>query len=115
MKPTINNTYYKTLKAIIESANFTTKEMELLDAKLNQAEIKNDIGVITLNSRFELEDTETGRIWNLTLTLPHQANMKKQKLSVLSSLGVALIGYKKDMLVEADNQKKYRILNVINE
>lgn len=119
MKPIISDTDYKVLQGIIERANFKSEEMEKLEAELERAEKVNDNefvkDIIKLNSRFEVEDIETNRVRELTLTLPHQANIKKQKLSIFSPLGVALIGSRKGAIVEWGGMKTCKILNVVNE
>jgi len=73
--------------------------------------------VIRLNSSFEAEDVNTKKLWKLTVTLPQQANIKEQKISIFSPLGVALIGFKKGMTVKwalPGGMKTLKILNVIN-
>ncbi len=105
MIPVISNTTYATLKALIMNCppHLKTKEVGQLATELERADVVEDEeinkDVIALNSAFEIEDTETNKTWKLTLTLPDQANVKEQKISVFSPLGVALIGFRKGMTV----------------
>lgn len=48
---------------------------------------------IGLNSQVEIEDLDTGEIEKYTLTLPAQADLEQGRLSVLTPLGVGLLGY----------------------
>jgi regulator of nucleoside diphosphate kinase len=55
-------------------------------------EIPEDI--ITVNSRAELLDLETGERMEFTLVLPMDANIEAGKISVLAPLGAAMLGYR---------------------
>ncbi|MCC6548718.1 MAG: GreA/GreB family elongation factor [Ignavibacteriaceae bacterium] len=124
MKPVISNTDYVTLKSLIVNCppHLKSKELGQMMDELDKAEVVTDkkIGndVIKLNSLFEAEDLSTNKIWKLMLTLPGEANLKEQKISVFSPLGVALIGFKKGMTIQSalpGGMKKFKILNVVNE
>ncbi len=123
MTPVISSKDYHTLKTLITSYpdNLKSKEIGQLMEELERAEIVEedqlDEDVIRLNSSFEAEDVLTKKLWKLTVTLPQQANIKEQKISVFSPLGVALIGFKKGMTVKWElpgGMKTLKILNVIN-
>ncbi len=123
MKPIISNKDYQALKTLITGYpdNLKSKEIGQLMEELERADIVDeealDEDIIRLNSSFEAEDVATKKIWKLTLTLPQQANVKEQKISVFSPLGVALIGFRKGMTVKwalPGGMKTLKILNVIN-
>ncbi len=123
MKPIISHKDYQTLRNLVNGypEHLKTKEIGQLMEELDRAEKVDesalDIDIIKINSVFEAEDINTGKILKLTLTLPHQANLKEQKISVLSPLGVALIGFRKGMTVEwqlPGGMKTLKILDVIN-
>lgn len=123
MKPIISNKDYQALKTLITGYpdNLKSKEIGQLMEELERADIVDeealDDDIIRLNSSFEAEDVATKKIWKLTLTLPQQANVKEQKISVFSPLGVALIGFRKGMTVKwalPGGMKTLKILNVIN-
>lgn len=49
--------------------------------------------VVTMNSRFKLIYTDTGKEKSYTLAFPSEADLEEGKLSILSDLGVAILGY----------------------
>lgn len=124
MKPVISNSDYTTLKSLIVNCpqHLKTKEIGQLMEELNKAEIVTDkkLGndVIKLNSLFEAEDIVSKKSWKLMLTLPGDANLKEQKISVFSPLGVALIGFKKGMTIQwalPGGMKNIKIVDVVNQ
>jgi regulator of nucleoside diphosphate kinase len=71
----------------------TGLKAELARAKIVGAdEIRAD--VITMNSRAELLDLETGERMEFTLVFPMDANIEAGKISVLAPLGTAMLGYR---------------------
>ena len=80
---------------VSERAKF---EMSLLENELNRAQIvaSDDLppDVITMNSRAELLDLESGERVEFTLVLPADANINDGKISVLAPLGTAMLGYR---------------------
>lgn len=123
MKPIISNTDYKTLYSLIQDmpASQRTKEMgqlqRELESALKVADEKLGDDIIRLNSYFEVKDSATGKTLQLRLVMPKMADLSQQKISVLSPLGVALIGFKEGMLVEwilPGGPKKLQILKVVN-
>jgi regulator of nucleoside diphosphate kinase len=73
-------------------------EMSSLAAELARAEIveAHDIppDVITMNSRAELLDLETGERMEFTLVFPNEADIDAGKISILAPLGTAMLGYR---------------------
>ena len=73
-------------------------EMRALEAELARAEIVEprevSPDVITMNSRAELLDLQTGERMDFTLVLPVNANIEAGKISVLAPLGTAMLGYR---------------------
>ena len=73
-------------------------EVKALKGELQRAEIvhSNQIpsDVITLNSHVLLHDLDTGERMEFTLVLPFAADINEKKLSVLSPLGTAILGYR---------------------
>lgn len=51
--------------------------------------------VITMNSRVILKDVESGEKMEYTLVFPEQANIEEGRLSVVSPIGTAILGYSK--------------------
>ena len=56
-------------------------------------------GVVTMDSRVEFEDLQTGEIEEYTITFPDRANIEEKRLSILAPIGTALIGYREGDLV----------------
>jgi regulator of nucleoside diphosphate kinase len=73
-------------------------ELRLLENELKRARIvaPDDLppDVITMNSRAELLDLESGERMEFTLVLPADANINDGKISVLAPLGTAMLGYR---------------------
>jgi regulator of nucleoside diphosphate kinase len=73
-------------------------ELRLLENELRRArivtpeEVPSD--VITINTRAELLDLETGERMEFTRVLPADANINDGKISVLAPLGTAMLGYR---------------------
>lgn len=73
---------------------------------------------IRINSIVEVLDLDTGKTMKFTLVMPDHANMKMQKVSILSPIGAALIGFRKTEEVTwkvPAGLKKFRILEVDNQ
>lgn len=123
MKPIITETDAKTLKNLIENLpyNFRTKDIGLLLEEINRGEIVKDNeipdDVIRLHSYFEVKESNGNQVMKFTLTLPKEANIQEKKVSVLSPMGVALIGFKEGAEIEWElpgGKKKITILKVEN-
>ena len=50
--------------------------------------------VITMNSRVQLVDLDSGETMEYTLVFPQEANLEKGKISVLAPIGTAMLGYR---------------------
>ncbi len=73
-------------------------EMSALKAELARAEIveAKDLpsDVITMNSRAELLDLDSGERMEFTVVFPRDADIEVRKISVLAPLGTAMLGYR---------------------
>jgi regulator of nucleoside diphosphate kinase len=56
--------------------------------------------VVTMNSYMRIEDLETGKAESITLVYPTESDMLRSRLSVLSPLGIELIGQRAGDTVE---------------
>jgi regulator of nucleoside diphosphate kinase len=68
--------------------------------------------VVTMNTRFKLTDTETRKERMYTLVFPSDADLEEGKLSILSDLGVAILGYCVGDTIDWDfpeGRKQFRI------
>lgn len=106
MIPIIKKSDEKDLLALMERipANERTKELGLLQAELRRAKIVTDAKisdqVIQMNSEVAITDIASGKKLTFTLTYPKDANLSLQKLSILSPLGVALLGFQEGQIIE---------------
>ncbi len=68
--------------------------------------------VVTMNTCVRLIDTTTGEEMKYSLVYPADANFQKGKLSILSELGVAIIGFSVGDTIEWDFQEGVRRLRI---
>jgi regulator of nucleoside diphosphate kinase len=50
--------------------------------------------VITMNSRAEIRDLESGETAAFTLVFPAEANIDEEKISILAPIGAGMLGYR---------------------
>ena len=50
--------------------------------------------VITMNSRADMVDLESGETVTFTLVFPSEANIEEEKISVLAPIGAGMLGYR---------------------
>ena len=71
----------------------------LLDDLLSNADITSPrtvrADVVTMNSRVVVQDVENGESSEYTLVFPEQADVEQGRLSVVSPIGTAILGYAK--------------------
>lgn len=104
----ISNLDYQRLINLLQKIKTTMKDdlhnIETLEAEIEKAKRieprKMKTNVVTMNSDVEVTDEDTGRLMKFKLVYPNEADFKTGKLSVLSPLGCALIGYSEGDVVE---------------
>ena len=73
-------------------------DLKALEDELERAVIVDakDIpgDVITMNSRAEMRDLESGETVAFTLAFPSEANIDEGKISVLAPIGAGMLGYR---------------------
>ncbi|MBL7711091.1 MAG: GreA/GreB family elongation factor [Chitinophagaceae bacterium] len=72
---------------------------------------------IRLNSRVSVLDMDTQKVLEFTIVMPEHAAISQQKISVLTPMGAALIGFRKGEEVQwkvPAGLKRFRILDVVN-
>lgn len=83
--------------------------------------VKNDMlppYTIKLNAQVSIRDMETQKISEFTIVLPRHADIHAKKISVLSPMGSALIGFRKGDEVEWQipaGLKRFQVLDVVND
>jgi len=93
---TISSTDYKALTDLINKGG-NDESLELLAEKLKDAvaDDTDNIDIVRLNRVVKLLDHHTNRPMEFQLVLPQDANMKERKVSILTPIGIALIGQRK--------------------
>jgi regulator of nucleoside diphosphate kinase len=89
----------------------TLLEKELERAKMvDPRDIPGD--VITMNSVVRIRDLESGEETTYTLVFPADARIEENRISVLSAIGTALIGYRVGDTIEWKVPSGLKRLNV---
>jgi len=94
------------LRRILASKGSLDGKQNLRDLlmELDRAQVVEDdeipADVITMNTRFELRDLDTGFVAEYTLVYPGEADFTRGKISVLAPIGTALLGYRELDTVE---------------
>jgi len=71
--------------------------------------------VITMNSRAEMRDLETGETVAFTVVFPSEANIDEEKISVLAPIGAGMLGYRVGDEFEwkfSDGLRRMKVTNV---
>ena len=93
-------------------------KQKLLDELKSAKVMKDDKlpdDVVCLDSKVEIQDTETKKTFTFQIVLPSEANMTKNKISVFAPIGVALLGYRTGAMVQWEmptGLKTFEILKV---
>lgn len=116
---------YKTIMAHLKNSVAVTTfnrhdakklETELKKAKLvSKEELPTD--VVRLNSVVTIRDEMMKQVMQVKLVTPDKADIKERKISVLSPIGTAIIGYRKGAKVSwqvPGGKKTFAILDVSN-
>jgi len=121
MKPILTESDYTTIKTLIKNlpSNERNKSILLLAKEIERATIvtekKMQANVVRLNSHVKVEDIAAKRTIDFTIVLPGQANIAEKKISILSPMATALIGFKSEAEIEWElpaGLKKIKILKV---
>jgi regulator of nucleoside diphosphate kinase len=91
-----------------------------LQKKLEEAEVFNSCqipgNVVTMNSTVLLRDMESGEEVVRTLAFPHGADPARGRVSILTSIGIAMIGNKVGDVLECeapDGAKRFRVERIL--
>ncbi len=120
------NEDYKLLKSYIRSMVSTKSaeknslmqlEKELLTGPVIVDKPNFPEDGVCLNSEVTVEDKSSGKKFRLKLVLPEQADLALGRISIISPMGTALIGYRKGQLVKwqmPGGKKEIFIVDVLN-
>lgn len=107
---------YEILKTLCYHAPGTDKLREELNrATIRKGKVPAD--VVQVNSTLRFRDERSGAIRNVQLVLPAASNLQLGKLSILSPIGTALLGYSTGDVIDWEvpaGKTQLHILDVIN-
>jgi regulator of nucleoside diphosphate kinase len=120
----ITNTDKEELCKLIEDSRHNERRSNIyikkLEAELNRAEVKSvdelSEDIVRMNSKVSL--LVDGSLEEITLVYPQQANVLKNKISVLSPMGTAILGYRVGSTVEwevPDGKIQIVVTSVVHE
>jgi len=121
----LTKTDYETIRLYLKQnfrvASFNRQDAEELEGELKKARVVNQEelpqDVVRLNSAVTIKDEEMKKVMQVRLVTPDKADIKQRKISILSPVGTALIGYRKGMKVRWQvpaGKKTFIILDVDN-
>jgi regulator of nucleoside diphosphate kinase len=114
---------YVRLQGLVESSRVfrqrDAKHLDDLEQELERAaimkagEVPSD--VVTMNSRVKVKDLNSGRVTTYQIVFPGQADIAKNRISVLAPIGTGLLGYRAGTTIEwqvPSGMRRFRILEV---
>jgi regulator of nucleoside diphosphate kinase len=108
---------YEILKTLCQQTGGSSKLLEELErATIRKSNISDD--VVRLNSTLEFKDERTGKVREVKLVLPALADIQKSRISILSPIGTALLGYSVNDVVDWEvpaGKTKLHIISVKQE
>jgi regulator of nucleoside diphosphate kinase len=112
---------YERLMKLIEIAreregDANREYIDTLEEELDRAEVvqQKDIpeDVITMRSKVRLKDLDTGEEMIYRLVFPTEANYNEGRISILAPIGTAMLGYRRDDVIEWQVPSGVRSLSV---
>lgn len=114
---------YVRLQRLVESSRVCrqrdAKHLDDLEQELERAaimkagEVPSD--VVTMNSRVKVKDLNNGRVTTYQIVFPGEADIAKNRISVLAPIGTGLLGYSAGTTIEwqvPSGMRRFRILEV---
>ena len=118
----ITETDYVRLRSLIVSSRqyrpHDAHHLDDLEQELDRAVIAGVAvpkGVVTMNSRVRVRDLNTGHEFAYQIVFPRDADVARNRISVLAPIGTALLGYGAGATVEwqaPSGLRRWRILDV---
>jgi regulator of nucleoside diphosphate kinase len=109
------------LKKGLGRHSFNRQDAEELQREINKAKLVNKdelpADVVCLNSSVIVKEEKENKVMELVVVTPEKADIKQRKISVLSPIGRALIGFRKGQKVKwkvPAGNKTFTILDVVN-
>ena len=115
---------YEIIMACLKGSNkhsFSRNDAEELENELKKAKLVSNgefpEDVVRLNSTVLVKDEKDNKFLEVKLVIPGRADIKQRKISILSPIGTALIGFRKGQKIKwkvPSGKKIFTILNVMN-
>lgn len=90
---------------------------EVLCRKVSKGEIVDSCkirpDIVTINSRVQLKDLDTKKEILITLVFPDDANIEQGKLSILSPMGTAILGYSQGDVIKWEAPSGIRHIRIV--
>ena len=109
------------LKQGLARNTFSRRDVEELEAELKRAKLVNKDefpqDAVRLNSTVTIKDEQNPMLMELTVVTPEKADIKQKRISIMSPIGTALIGFRKGEKVSwrvPAGKKTFTILEVTN-
>lgn len=109
------------LKGGIGRNTFNRQNAEELEAELKKAKLvpKEELpeDVVRLNSKVIIREEKEKKVMEVMLVTPEKADIKQRKISIMSPIGTALIGFRKGNRVKwnvPSGNKTFMIMDVNN-
>ena len=109
------------LRKGVNRNSFNRKDGEQLETEIKKARLVNRDelpgDVVRLNSTVTIKDEMDEKIMKVVLVTPDKANIKEKKISIMSPIGIALIGFCKGQKIKwavPAGEKTFTILDVTN-
>lgn len=106
------------LKGNLDRNSFDRHNAEELEGELRKARLveQDDFpgDVVRINSKVSIRDERDGKNIELTLVTPQKADIKQRKISILSPIGTALIGYRKGQKVQWKVPSGYKTFTILD-
>ena len=114
---------YVRLQGLVESSRVfrqrDAKHLDDLEQELERAAIMKagevPSNVVTMNSRVKVKDLNSGRITTYQIVFPREADIARNRISVLAPIGTGLLGYSAGTTIEwqvPSGVRRFRILEV---
>jgi regulator of nucleoside diphosphate kinase len=110
---------YERLLWLIESSRRLrqrdTEHLDALERELELATVAKVVppGVVTMNSRVRVKDLDSGNEFICQIVFPGDADVTKNRISVLAPIGTALLGYGAGTTVEWQVPSGIRRLRIL--
>ncbi len=109
------------LKSYINTKDETAENMTLSSELKRAVVVKREelpLGTIRIDSTVKVLDIDSSKVLKFKLVMPAHVDVVSKKFSILSIMGGALIGFRKNDEVQwrvPAGMKRFKIIDVINE